>query len=108
MGYTVLSLSLTNTAFWPPSTHFLAQAASTLAPHFSSLIQPVQLPDLPLLLLEATARAPNVSTSTKITHSFFIGILSSSLLGDFDQDRNPGTNVRPWSRTAPPARSPTA
>src|SRR6185312_17080748 len=74
----VLSLSLTTTSFSPASAHFLAQAASTLAPHLASLIQPLIFSALALgasLVLASDMDTMSAIVSTAKA-SFFIGSCS--------------------------------
>src|SRR5690242_19211646 len=78
---TLLSFSETNTSLEPASAHFLAQSAlsMSLAPHFSSLTQPLILVALGALSLARDAVVTNVSAN-KTNSNFFIGIY---LLGGF-------------------------
>src|SRR6476469_4332688 len=69
----LLSFSETNTSFDPPSAHFLAQSAlsMSLAPHFSSLTQPLILVALGALSLANDT--DEINASANITNrSFFM------------------------------------
>src|SRR5579859_1533724 len=73
----LLSFSETNTSLEPASAHFLAQSAlsMSLAPHFSSLTQPLILVSLGALSLARDAVATKAKANTT-NSSFFIGNLS--------------------------------
>src|SRR5579864_8495232 len=74
----LLSFSETKTSFDPFSAHFLAQSAlsMSLAPHFSSLTQPLILVSLGALsLARDSVDATNVSANAT-NRSFFMGTVS--------------------------------
>src|SRR6478752_3360187 len=81
----LLSFSETNTSFDPASAHFLAQSAlsMSLAPHFSSLTQPLILVSLGALsLARESVEVKNVSANAT-NRSFFMGngISSEDVIG---------------------------
>src|ERR1044071_42647 len=75
----LLSFSETNTSLDPASAHFLAQSAlsMSLAPHFSSLTQPLILVSLGALSLARAAVVTKAKANTT-NSSFFIGKFISS------------------------------
>src|SRR5258708_10355836 len=76
----LLSFSETNTSFDPFSAHFLAQSAlsMSLAPHFSSLTQPLILVSLGALSLAVdSVDIKNVSANAT-NRSLFMGTVISS------------------------------
>src|SRR5438270_5082023 len=92
---TLLSFSETNTSFEPASAHFWAQSAlsMSLAPHFSSLTQPLILVALGALSLATDAVVTNASAN-KTNSSFFIGNLSPQRILLFRQIALPQTRPR--------------
>src|SRR5579864_5879149 len=74
----LLSFSETNTSFDPFSAHFLAHSAlsMSLAPHFSSLTQPLILVSLRALSLDRDSVEVKNVRANATNRSFFMGTVS--------------------------------